>query len=106
MTELIPERDLRRIASEMLNNSRLLLPQMRLGLYFFGAIVFVMILTSCAMEPNTWYRAGASDKDFEHDRSMCEGTVLSTGTTGLAANTYSFEGCMEQKGWTVLEPSS
>lgn len=58
------------------------------------------------MEPSKWYRLGATDKDFERERSICEDEMLGTGTTGLAKTTYSFEACMEQKGWKILDSSS
>ena len=68
---------------------------------YVGLIIF---LTSCASSPSEWYRAGATAKDFEHDQQICEDAVLNTGTTGLTASVYSFEGCMERKGWTILKP--
>ncbi len=72
----------------------------------YGTLIFLMLMAGCSIEPSKWYRLGANDTDFEHDRQSCEDALLATGTTGLSVSTYSFEGCMEQKGWKILDSSS
>ncbi len=69
--------------------------------------LFLLIgLPGCATSPQKWYKAGATSHHFERDQSDCEDAVLSSGTTTATnAQTYSFEGCMEGKGWIVLDPS-
>lgn len=82
-------------------------PKMKLKfLPFHGTLFFLVLMAGCSIEPSKWYRLGANDADFERDRLSCEDELLATGTTGLSASTYSFQGCMEQRGWKILDSSS
>ena len=73
-------------------------------IYWIVTLGVITFLTSCASSPSQWYRIGATAQDFEHDQQACNEAVLSTGTTSLNASVYSFEECMERKGWTILKP--
>lgn len=78
---------------------------MRRSIGLITLLMFIFVV-SCSSGPEKWYRPGANAKDFEHDKVACEDAVLNTGTTGLSSKVYSFEGCMEGKGWTTLDSST
>ncbi len=62
----------------------------------------VIPLFSCSTGPVQWYRAGTSQAIFIRDKTDCEEGLLGTGNNDLSQQTYSFEGCMEAKGYTVI----
>ena len=59
-------------------------------------------LVSCSTAPVKWYRAGTSQAIFIRDKTACEDRLLATGNNPVSRQTYSFEGCMEAKGYTVI----
>ncbi|WP_447970082.1 hypothetical protein [Nitrospira sp. M1] len=79
---------------------------MRLGISLIITFSVFTFVAGCSSGPQQWYKPGASSNNFEHDRLACEDAILNTGTTGISANTYSFAGCMEEKGWTILDSST
>ncbi|GJL62802.1 MAG: hypothetical protein NPIRA04_14560 [Nitrospirales bacterium] len=79
---------------------------LRLGICLINVLTISILMASCSSGPNKWYKAGASSQNFEQDRLACEEVILSTGTTGLSSKTYSFAGCMEEKGWVILDSST
>ena len=62
-----------------------------------GLIVFFTF--GCSTTPVKWYKAGVSQATFSRDKAECEDALLSTGTTQELKDVYSFEGCMETKGY-------
>lgn len=66
----------------------------------------VIPLFSCSTGPVKWYRAGTSQAIFIKDKTACEEGLLAIGNNELSQQTYSFEGCMEAKGYTVMPASS
>ncbi len=66
----------------------------------------VIPLFSCSTAPVKWYRAGTSQATFIKDKTACEEGLLAIGDNQVSQQTYSFEGCMEAKGYTVIPASS
>ena len=62
----------------------------------------VIPLFSCSTAPVKWYRAETSQAMFIRDKTACEEGLLATGNNQVSQHTYSFEGCMEAKGYTVI----
>lgn len=69
----------------------------------FGVVAFCLTSISCSSTPKQWYKAGATAEVYERDKTDCEDSLLETGTTGSASQVYTFETCMENKGWVVLD---
>ena len=65
-----------------------------LGLGFIALLTF-----GCSTTPIKWYKPGVSQATFSRDKAECEDALLSTGTTQKTKEVYSFEGCMEAKGY-------
>jgi uncharacterized protein YigE (DUF2233 family) len=65
-----------------------------LGLGFIALLTF-----SCSTTPVKWYKAGVSQATFSRDKAECENAWLETGTTEKTKEVYTFEGCMEAKGY-------
>ena len=63
-----------------------------------------LAFTSCSSAPKRWYKIGATPKMFQRDKSACE-TALQSLENRTSQDFYTFEGCMESKGWTELESS-
>jgi len=70
--------------------------RLRLGL----GLGFIALLTfGCSTTPVKWYKPGVSQATFSRDKADCENAWLETGTTQKTKEVYSFEGCMEAKGY-------
>ena len=70
--------------------------RLRLGL----GLGFIALLTfGCSTTPVKWYKPGVSQATFSRDKTDCENAWLETGTTQKTKEVYSFEGCMEAKGY-------
>ena len=65
-----------------------------LGLGFIALLTF-----GCSTTPVKWYKPGVSQATFSRDKTDCENAWLETGTTQKTKEVYSFEGCMEAKGY-------
>ena len=48
-------------------------------------------------------RPGGTVAMYERDKSACENAILEGPTSGAQSDNYSWEGCMENKGWIVLD---
>lgn len=72
--------------------------RLRLGL---GLGLITLFAFSCSTTPVKWYKPGVSQATFSRDKAECEDALLSTGTTQKLKDVYSFEGCMEAKGYRV-----
>ena len=69
------------------------------------SIVFIsLVFTGCSSTPKRWYKLGATSQMFQRDKSNCENALFSN-EDRTSSDFYTFEGCMEGKGWTELEPS-
>ncbi len=68
----------------------------RLGL---GLGLIILLTFGCSTTPVKWYKPGVSQATFSRDKADCEDALLSTGTTQKLKDVYSFEGCMEAKGY-------
>jgi|GEM_PF-645108 len=70
--------------------------RLRIGL----GLGFIALLTfGCSTTPVKWYKPGVSQATFSRDKAECEDAWLTTGTTELTKEVYTFEGCMEAKGY-------
>ena len=78
---------------------------MMLNRHNFGWALVVLLTFGCSTTPVKWYKPGISQGTFLHDKAECEGALLATGSTGLPRQIYTFEGCMEKKGYTVVPAS-
>jgi len=79
---------------------------MKRTLFVLGVLFLGGVTLSCSSEPTRWYKAGGSVAMYERDASACEEQTLGTVTTMNKVDTYTFESCMEQKGWVVLDKSA
>ena len=69
-----------------------------LGILFFG-----LVCLGCSSEPRRWYKTGATAATYEREKSDCEDALIEAPPGGAKGANYSFETCMESKGWVVLE---
>ena len=76
---------------------------MKRTVYFSGILVGSALIMSCASEPTRWYKAGATAAMYERDKADCEEQTLGTLTTMDKTQTYTFESCMEQRGYVALD---
>ncbi len=76
--------------------------RLRLGL---GLCLIALLAFGCSTTPVKWYKPGVSYSTFSRDKSDCEDAWLETGTTQQTKGIYSFEGCMEAKGYRVAIPN-
>lgn len=77
----------------------------RIQVRYLGVLVFCFI-TGCFSTSVKWYKSGASASDFSQDKDACERALLGTGDSGMPKQIYTFEGCMERKGWQQIPSSS
>ena len=71
------------------------------------ALSLALLLTiGCSTTSVQWFKAGVSVDTFSHDKAECEDSLLGTGTTAYTKQAYSFEACMEQKGYRAIPASS
>ena len=75
---------------------------MKLTLVVLSILYLSLITLSCSSEPQRWYKPGGTVAMYERDKTDCEDELLA-GAAGGSLKTYTFEGCMEMKGWVVLE---
>jgi hypothetical protein len=68
--------------------------------------VAVLLACGCSTSSVEWAKTGASQATFSKDKSECEDLLLATGTTGYSKNLYTFESCMEAKGYRAIPASS
>jgi hypothetical protein len=64
-----------------------------------GLGLITLLTFGCSTTPVKWYKPGVSQATFSRDKAECEDALLSTGTTQRLKDVYSFEGCMEAKGY-------
>ena len=76
---------------------------MKRTLIIFGILYLGVMAMSCSSEPKRWYKAGGTAAMYERDSSYCEEQTVGTVTTMNKVDTYTFESCMEQRGWVVLD---
>jgi hypothetical protein len=77
--------------------------RLRVGL----GLGFIVLLTlGCSTTPVKWYKPGVSQATFSRDKEDCENAWLTTGTTELTKEVYTFEGCMEAKGYRAAITST
>ncbi len=67
--------------------------------------VALFFTLGCSTAPTKWYKAGVGQETFSRDKAACEDSLLNTGTTGYSAQVYTFEGCMEAKGYMAIPES-
>lgn len=72
--------------------------RLRLGL---GLCLITLLTFGCSTTPVTWYKPGINQATFSRDKADCENAWMETGTTQQTKEIYSFEGCMEAKGYRV-----
>jgi len=79
---------------------------MKLTFLFLGILFFSLMTISCSSTPKRWYKAGGTVATYERDSSDCDDVLIDTPTGGSKVESYTFESCMEQKGWVVLDKSA
>lgn len=75
---------------------------MKLTLFVLSTLILCLTTISCSSKQQ-WYKPGATKAMYERDKSACEDQLLETPTTGYQGTMYSFESCMEGKGYTALD---
>jgi len=77
---------------------------MKRTLLFLGILFFFGLMTiSCSSTPKQWYKASGTVAMYERDSSDCENVLIDMPTGGSKVESYTWESCMEQKGWVVLD---
>jgi len=76
---------------------------MKQTLLFLGILAFCLTSTGCSETSQQWYKPGGTVAMYERDKSACENAILEGPTSGAQSDNYSWEGCMENKGWIVLD---
>jgi hypothetical protein len=79
---------------------------MKHTLIVFGVLLLAVMILSCSSEPKRWYKAGGTVGMYERDAADCEDVLIDAPTGGSKVESYTFESCMEQKGWVVLDKSA
>lgn len=79
---------------------------MKRTLFVLGVLFLGGVTLSCSSEPKRWYKAGGTVATYERDSSDCEDVLIDTPTGGSKVESYTFESCMEQKGWVILDSSA
>ena len=70
---------------------------------FLFIMALGLTILNCSSSPKQWYKSGATAKQFERDKVDCEDSFLEIATTGSQKERYTFESCMEGKGWIILD---
>ena len=70
---------------------------------FLVIVAAGLTFLNCSPSTKQWYKSGATAKQFERDKVDCEDSFLETATTGSQKELYTFESCMENKGWIILD---
>ncbi len=68
--------------------------------------IALWVAGGCISTSVKWYKPGASGANFSQDKDACERALLGSGDSGMPKQIYTFEGCMERKGWQQVPPSS
>ena len=79
---------------------------MKRTLLVLGNLLLGVMIMSCSSEPKRWYKAGGTVATYERDANDCENILIDTPIGGSKVENYTFESCMEQKGWVVLDKSA
>lgn len=64
----------------------------------------VVTSSSCSSSPKQWYKPGATHAMFRQDKEWCENALL-VSPESMSSQFYTFEECMEKKGWTQVDTS-
>ena len=75
-------------------------------LMVLGVYSLAFMIMSCSSEPKRWYKAGATKSTYERESADCEDIVNEAPPHGSKVHNYTFESCMEGKGWVVLDKST
>lgn len=67
-------------------------------------LLFLSIGAGCNASPKRWYKPGATRAQFQQDKEWCEQALLTRAGT-LTTKFYTFEDCMEMKGWQPIDES-
>ena len=69
--------------------------------------IVVCFTAGCVSSTVKWYKPGATATSFAQDKEDCENIMLGAGDRGgVPKQVYTFEGCMERKGWQPIPASS
>ena len=69
-------------------------------------VFLLAFLTFSCSSSVKWYKLGGTSTGFSQDKAACEQALLGSGESGLPKQIYTFEGCMERKGWQQIPASS
>lgn len=78
----------------------------------FNTLVWVVLslllcsFAGCSSTSVKWYRPGATATSFSSDKEACQRALLGAGESGMPKQVYTFEGCMERKGWQQVPASA
>ena len=71
--------------------------------YLLGVFVCCLATTSCSSTPQKWYKAGGTTAMYERDSTECDNKLIDTPGTAIKVDSYTWESCMEAKGWVALD---
>lgn len=69
-------------------------------------LILVCSLTGCFSTSVKWYKPGATAASFSSDKDACQSVLLGTGESNMPKQVYTFEACMERKGWQQVPASA
>ena len=74
---------------------------MKRTIFVFSIVFFGPMIMGCA--ETQWYKPGVTKQMYEFDKDDCERKILDSPGTGYQGSLYSFESCMEGKGYMPLD---
>ena len=75
---------------------------MKVRICAVGILFFACVTIGCSSTPQKWYKSGGTAAMYERDKSDCDDQLLA-GDPGGMVKQYTFESCMEYKGWVLLD---
>lgn len=70
------------------------------------SLLFFCFLAGCFSNSVKWYKPGATAASFSSDKDACQRVLLGTGESNMPKQVYTFEACMERKGWQQVPQSA
>ena len=74
--------------------------------YRWWGVLSLCLLSGCVSTSVKWYKPGATKTSFSQDKEACDVALLGAGDSGMPKQVYTFEGCMERKGWQKVPASA
>ncbi len=88
--------------------------RMRRGWWWWPALLMGMLVAGCAATPQTWYKAGGSQREFDIDSRECEIIARRQAIAATARHrhyrpeTYAelYDRCLARMGWSRTPPAT